>query len=105
MTITYGIIAATTPSDTNEATLYTAGTGESVVALLTASNSDTSGQTYTVKVTKSGGSDIPKGTNVELMPTVIPDTYLIALNAGDAVKVTSGSANNISFVLEGAIKT
>lgn len=103
-TIAYSVLASSTPADTNEATLYTATTGTQVVAQLTVCLSTNTAQTYRVGILKSGAaSTVYKAYDVSLTDGVIPDTYLIVLGAGDALKITSGSANNVQFTLEGAV--
>jgi len=102
-TIAYSILAVSTPSDTSEATLYTVGTGKQIVAQLSVALKTTTSQTYRVGVLKNGaGSTVYKAYDVFLGEQAIPDTYLIVMGEGDQLKVTSGSANNISFTLEGA---
>jgi hypothetical protein len=102
-TIAYDTLAALTPTDTVEAALYTVGTGKQIVAQLTVALETTTSQSYRVGVLKNGaGSVVYRAYDVTLGEQVIPDTYLIVMGEGDQLKVTSGSANNVSFTLEGA---
>lgn len=102
MATTYKVLAQAAPSTTAEATLYTVPAATStVVSTLTVSNLTATAATATVNVCVAGVAS--SNANTLLKTVSIPAnaiaTFTIGLTlaATDVIKVTSGTANALSY--------
>lgn len=92
---------ASTPGDTNEATLYTAGNNGATVVWLWISNAEGTANAATVKWTDSSAStDHPIYTarSVGANDSVDKDLF-IELDSGDSIKITSADADQLTFLI------
>lgn len=108
MTIEYNRFAAVFPADTNEADLYALTSGE-LVGFVSICNQDTVERTYSLAVTDTGSGVaaddedwVEKSTKIPANTTFTRD---VSLKATKTIRIQSGTASTISYMLMGALKT
>lgn len=104
MTDTYDKLASLRPSDTNENELYEVPTDTEIVGLLHVCNQSAVARTYSVAFTDASGAaenDDWTRKDTELLPNLEHRIGPIPLKAGRTVRVQSGTADVISYVLTG----
>lgn len=95
------LTVAATPADTNEATLYTAGSKGGTVVWLCIANAENAANAATVvRRDSSATTDYPIYTakSVSANDSVMTDVFL-QLDSGDLIKVTSGDADELTFTI------
>lgn len=107
MPITYKVLGQQAPANTSETTLYTVpALTRTTVSSLTISNLTTSGANATVSVCVNGAATSNANTILKTVPisgsSVASFTIGLTLGPADVVRITSGTANALSFQLFGA---
>lgn len=102
MAVAYKILGQAAPANTTEATLYTVpASTATAVSSLTISNLTTSAAAATVNICANGAAS--SNANTLLKSVLIPAnsvasfTLGITIDASDVIKITSGTANALSF--------
>lgn len=107
MASTYKVLAQAAPTSTAEATLGTVGAAKSwVVSSLVIANLTSASVNATVSVCVAGAATSNANTILSTIPidgdTTVAFSLGITMAATDVIRVTSGTANGLSFNLFGA---
>lgn len=102
MPTTYKVLGQSAPANTSEATLYTVPAAtQTVVSSIVVSNITAAVATATVNICVNGAASSNANTllkTVSLNPNSVESFTLgITLGAADVIRVTSGTANAITF--------
>ena len=102
MPTTYKVLGQSAPTTTSEATLYTVpASTQTVVSSITISNLTTTAATATVNICVNGAAS--SNANTIIKTIAVPGTSTagftlgITLGAADVIRVTSGTADALSF--------
>ena len=102
MTDNYLKLASLRPSDTNENELYEVPTDTEIVGMLFVCNQDTVTRTYSIALTDTSGAagnDEWIRKDIDLLAGLSHRIGPLPLEEGQTVRVQSGTANTISYVL------
>ena len=102
MPTTYKVLGQSAPTTTAEATLYTVPAAtQAVVSTITVSNLISSAANATINICVNGAASANANTIVKTLPvsglSTIAFTLGITLGAADVIRVTSGTADALSF--------
>lgn len=102
MPTTYKVLGQSAPANTSEATLYTVpASTQTVVSSITISNLTTTDALATINVCVNGAASSNANTILKQVDigasSVIALTLGITIGAADVIRVTSGTANALSF--------
>lgn len=102
MPTTYKVLGQSAPTTTAEATLYTVPAAtQAVVSTITVSNLVSSAANATINICVNGAASANANTIVKTLPvsglSTVAFTLGITLGAADVIRVTSGTANALSF--------
>ena len=108
-TATYALLGVASPTDTNNATLYTVGsavTGGAVISTIAVANTTGSAGTYRIFVQNEGaaaaqGNAIAYDVAIAANDTVAL-TLGITLDAADVISVRTANANQLNFFAFGS---
>ena len=102
MATTYKVLGQSAPANTSEATLYTVpASTQTVVSTITVSNITSSSANANINICVNGAAS--SNANSLLKSVAIPGnttasfTLGITLGAADLIRITSGTANALSF--------
>ena len=104
----YNKLASLRPANTNEAELYQVPASTELIGNLMVCNQSAVERTYRIAFTDSAGaatSDEWIRYDVPLLANLSHDIGPISLGAGDTIRVRSGTADAVSFVLTGVLIT
>ena len=107
MTIEYGRLAASAPSGTTEAELYAVPSGVEIVANLVINNITASSANFSVAHTDASGAATAEDWLAKTEPLAGYGRVTIPITAKnpETVRVQAGTADVLSFVLAGMLKT
>ena len=107
MANTYTRLAALRPANTDETELYATAASQYIVANLFVCNQDSTDRTFRVAITDASGAATDEDWIYYDTVAYANMTYRfkIALGGGDTVRIRSGTADVISFVLTGLLIT
>jgi len=104
----YNKLASLRPANTNEAELYQVPASTELIGNLMVCNQSAVSRTYRVALTDSSAAattDEWIRYDVPLLANLSHDIGPISLGAGDTIRVRSGTADAVSFVLTGVLIT
>lgn len=106
-TITYKVLGQSAPTTTAEATLYTVpASTQAIVSTLVISNLTTGSANASVNVCIAGAASSNANSTLKTIPiagsSVATFTLGLTLGATDVIRITSGTANALSFQVYGS---
>ena len=108
-TATYALLGVASPTDTNNATLYTVGsavTGGAVISTIAVANTTGSAGTYRIFIQNEGASAAQSnaiGYDIAIAANdTVALTLGICLDAADVISVRTATANQLNFFAFGS---